>query len=397
MKLSLRRRALIVNGALAVLLVAGVGAAYASLNGEPEPGVTPLTATVTKGTVTSSVSASGSIASANTRSLNFTGSGTVESIKVEVGDRVKKGQVLARLDDTEARENLDAAKASLDAADDADTSTASGYSQYINARNAYRQAGRALDGTVLKAPFAGTVTGVNGTAGGPASGSGGGTGGSGGGSAGTAGSGGAGAGGAAKSTGTASGGSGFVELADTRKLQIVGMFTEADVTRLKVGQPATITFDALTGVSAQGEVSQIDPTAQTDNNVVRYAVTITLKDSPPGVRLGQTASVQVVADQAEDVLTVPTSAVRSAGGQNTVILVRNGQQVPTRVEIGVKGDTTTEIRSGLDQGDHVVRQANPATTGGQQGGFPGLGGARGGGGFGGGGGGGARLGGGGGR
>ncbi|GAA5072971.1 macrolide-specific efflux system membrane fusion protein [Thermocatellispora tengchongensis] len=368
MKLSLRRRALIVNGALAVLLAGGVGAAYASLTGETGAGAAlPATVAVTRGTVMASVSASGSVESARTRSLDFTGGGTVESINVKAGDRVKKGQVLARLDDTEAAENLDAARASLEAAEDGDTGTASGYSQYVNALNAYKQAKRAYEGTVLKAPFSGTIISVNGTAGGSVGGSSGGTGG--------------GSTGSTASTGSttgATGSGGFIELADTGKLRIVGTFTEADVTRLKVGQAATVSFDALPGVSAGGKVTQIDPVAQTSDNVVRYPVTISLSDVPAQVRLGQTASVQVVVDRAEDVLTVPSTAVRTAGGQSTVILVRGGTQTTARVEVGVKGDQATEIRSGLNEGDLVVRQANATATTGQQG-FPGLGGGLGGG------------------
>jgi macrolide-specific efflux system membrane fusion protein len=93
---------------------------------------------------------------------------------------------------------------------------------------------------------------------------------------------------------------------------------------------------------------------------------------PKTVRLGQTTSVQVIVAKADDVLTVPTSAVRTAGGQNTVIVLENGQQVTKRVEIGVKGDSTTEIKSGLNEGDQVVRTTTTSTTG-QSGGFPGGG------------------------
>ncbi|MCG5219934.1 efflux RND transporter periplasmic adaptor subunit [Streptosporangium soli] len=348
MNLSLRRRALIVNGALAVLLVGGVGAAYASLNTSVRSETAPATSTVTRGMVSASVSASGAVTSARTRSLSFTGSGTVASVKVEPGDRVKKGQVLAKLDDTDAREALEAAQASLNAAADGDTSTASGYAQYVSALNARKQAQRALAGTVLKAPFAGTVTALNGTAGGPA--------------AGTAGSG-------TDDTGS----TGFVEIADITRLQIVGDFTESDVTKVKSGQAATVTFDAMPGTTATGKVTRIDPVAKTTENVVQYPVTIKMTGVPKSVRLGQTASVQVITGEVTDVLTVPTSAIRTAGGRPTVlVLAKGGAQVPTVVEIGLKGDLTTEIKSGLKDGDQVVRQGTPATTG-QQGGFPGGG------------------------
>lgn len=386
MKLSTKRRALIINGVLGVLLLGGVGVAYASLGNGSSNEAAPLTTRVTRATVLSSVSASGSVASSRTRSLDFGTSGTVESIAVESGDKVKKGRVLARLDDTAAQESLDAAKAALDAANAEDTSTPSGYSQYISARNAYRAAERAVAGTEIKAPFAGTIVAVNGSEGGSSGGSGGSasssgaSGGSGSGSSGGSGGGGS----SSAASGASSTGTGFIEIADPARLQIVGQFTEADVTKLKIGQPATVTFDALTGVTANGKVTVIDPQPQTSDNVVQYAVTISLSDVPKTVRLGQTASVQVTVAKVDDVPAVANAAVTTAGGRSTVKVLENGKQVVKPVEIGVKGDTLSEVTSGLKEGDQVVRTL-PTTTG-TGGGFqlPGAGG----GGFGGGGGGG---------
>ncbi|GAB3150420.1 hypothetical protein GCM10027161_49470 [Microbispora hainanensis] len=350
---------MIVNGVLVVLLLGGIAAAWASVGGGSSgDGAVPLTTRVTRGTVLASVSASGSVESARTRALDFGTNGTVESVLVESGDKVKKGQVLARIDDTAAQESLEAAKASLDAAEEADTSTASGYSQYINARNAYRSAKRAVAGTVIKAPFAGVVTAVNGAVGGSSGASGGGSGGSS-------------QGGLGQSQGgsAASGGSGgFIDIADPARLQIVGDFTEADVSRIKVGQAATVSFDALPGVTAAGKVTVVDPQPQTNNNVVQYAVTISLTDVPSTVRLGQTATALVTVGKADDVLTVASSAVTTAGGQTTVTVLENGRQVVKRVEVGLKGDTTTEIKSGLQEGDQVVRP-QASTTGGGGGGI----------------------------
>ncbi|MET8386694.1 biotin/lipoyl-binding protein [Streptosporangium canum] len=376
MKLSTKRRALIVNGALGVLLLGGAGIAYSSLGGAASSSADAAVRTVSaaRSTVVASVSASGAVESARARSLGFGSSGTVEKIYVKVGDRVSKGQILARLDDTSAQESLDAAAAALDSADD-DTSTAASYAQYVTARNTYRAARRTVAGTVIKAPFGGTVTAVNGTVGGSstASGSSAGTsqGGSGSGGSGSGGAGGSGGSGAAASGSGGSGG--FIELADTGKLQLVGSFTESDITKLKVGQKASIRFDALTGVTGAGKVTQIQPTAATSNNVVQYPVTISFTEVPDEVRLGQTATVEVVVEQAENVLAVSSTVISTAGGRSTVTVLRDGRQVPTQVEVGIKGDALTEIKSGLGEGDQIVRPAATGTTQ-QGGGLPGLGG-----------------------
>ncbi|MGJ6963528.1 efflux RND transporter periplasmic adaptor subunit [Streptosporangium sp. G11] len=372
MKLSTKRGALIVNGTLGVLLLGGVVIAYSSLGGEASSANAAVrTVPVTRATVSASVSASGTVASARSRSLAFGSNGTVEKIYVKAGDKVTAGQILARLDDDSAQESLDAAAAALDTADD-DTSTAAAYAQYVTARNTYRSAKRAADGTVIKAPFAGTVTAVNGTVGGSSgatSKAATGTGANGATSS-------AGSGASANSGGAANASGGFIDLADTRRLQLVGTFTETDVTKLKIGQTASIGFDALTGVTASGKVTQIQPTATTSNNVVQYPVTISFTEVPKEVRLGQTATVGVVVERAEDVLAVSSTVISTAGGRSTVTVLRDGRQTPVQVEAGIKGDALTEIRSGLAEGDQVVRPAATETT--QQGGFPGFGGGGGG-------------------
>ncbi|NUO99695.1 MAG: biotin/lipoyl-binding protein [Nonomuraea sp.] len=358
------------NGALGVLLLGGAGLAYAQLGTDQAAGETTVrTVSASRGSVTASVSASGAVASSKTRALSFGTNGTVERIYVKAGDKVAKGDILARLDDSAAQESLSAAKATYDSALDDGTGTAALYASYVKARNAYREAQRTVAATVLRAPFKGTVTAVNGSVGGTASGSGTGT------------------GSTQTQTQTGTGSGGFIDLADTGRLQLVGTFTESDVGKLKQGQSATVTFDALPGVTADGKVTQIQPVASTSNNVVQYPVTVTFTKVPSQVRLGQTATVEVVVGQADGVVTVPSTAVSTSGGQTTVTLLTGGRQVRTPVVVGVQGTALTEIKSGVSEGDQLVP---PATTTGTQGnnlrggfgggtGFPGGGGVPGGG------------------
>ncbi|MFJ8298134.1 efflux RND transporter periplasmic adaptor subunit [Streptomyces sp. NPDC094447] len=342
----IRGRAVLVNGTLAVLLAGGVGLAYVSLGDEEATAsATTRTTTVMRGDLTASVAASGAVETATKRALAFAGSGTVTKVHVTVGATVKKGQKLAELDRTEAQEELDAAKAELAVAAEADTSTSQGYASYVQAKNAVSTAQRTLDGTVLYAPFAGNVTAVNGAVGDSASGA----------------SGASGSSGSTDSSSSAS--SGFIELADPGKVQVTGDFTEADATRLKVGQAATVTFAALSGVTAQGEVSAIDSTPTTENNVVTFAVTVTLKEKPAQVRIGQTASATVTVSQVEDALYVPSAAVTSAGGQTTVTVLENGEPVVKTVTVGIAGSTGTEIKSGLEEGEQVQLTVSTGTGG----------------------------------
>jgi HlyD family secretion protein len=96
----------------AVVLASGLVA----VGDSPARGVSQ--ATVLRGNITATAGAAGTVQSADTRGLVFGTSGTVTKIEVAPGDKVRAGAVLARLDDSDAKEQVDVAKAALAAADD---------------------------------------------------------------------------------------------------------------------------------------------------------------------------------------------------------------------------------------------------------------------------------------
>src|SRR5260370_31764972 len=96
-----KRRTMLLNGALGVALLGTGTVGYLSLGGGGGAATSgSRTTTVARGTLESSVSASGSVASAKTQSLTFATSGTVTKIYVKAGDKVRQGQTLARIDAT---------------------------------------------------------------------------------------------------------------------------------------------------------------------------------------------------------------------------------------------------------------------------------------------------------
>ncbi|MEU8000526.1 efflux RND transporter periplasmic adaptor subunit [Catellatospora sp. NPDC049111] len=354
-------RTTLLNSALGLLLVGGGTWAYFMISGDAAPAGanTTRTVAVAQGTVTATVTADGSIESANLMSADFATGGTVTAIKVKVGDRVAKGAVLATVDATEVKEsrqtaarNLDAARDALDRAEDSgdDSSIANAENQVDQAESALAAAQRAVDGTVLKAPMAGTVVAISGAVGGSSGGS---------------------SGGGNGSSSSSSSGSGFVQLADLTKLQVTAGVAEADATRLKVGQSAKVTWNALTGASATGMVSAISPTASSGNTVT-YPIEVLLDSIPEGTRLGQTVSLSVTVDEVADAVYVPAAAVRTAGGRTTVTVVKDGVQETRAVEIGLKGDAYTVVVSGVSVGEQVVLATVTSGTGNQQQ-FPGGG------------------------
>ncbi len=168
-------------------------------------------------------------------------------------------------------------------------------------------------------------------------------------------------------------------LVDTTQLSVQAGFSEVDAANVAVGQPASVTFDALPGNEVAGKVVSVDTTATTVSNVVTYYATVSLSSPDSRLRPGMTATVSVMTGEADNVLAVPSSAVRSFGSAKTVTVVRNGQQVTTPVTTGLVGDTETEITSGLQDGEQVVL-ASGSGLGGTTRGFPrGVGGLLGGG------------------
>jgi HlyD family secretion protein len=129
-------KSMLINGGLALVLVAVAGGSVFAVNSSPTTTTTTPTATVARGTVTKTVSASGNLSAKSTIGVDFSGSaGTVTEIDVKVGDTVTAGQPLATVDDTSAKQSLATAAASLLAAKAQKSTTTEGLTSQEKARN----------------------------------------------------------------------------------------------------------------------------------------------------------------------------------------------------------------------------------------------------------------------
>ena len=212
----------------------------------------------------------------------------------------------------------------------------------LQAQISLENARKALAETTLRAPIAGVVASVSGTVGAQVSG--GGT------SIQTS---------SATSSSSGSGGgggssAGFVSLTKLSGMQIVASFSETDTAKLRVGQPATVTVDALPGTQLAAHVIAVAATATTSSNVVTYDVTFALDRANGKLKPGMTANVDVVVGEQDNVVHVPTAAVTGSGRNATVTVLRNGAQQRVSVVAGLHGDSSTAILSGLKAGDAVV-------------------------------------------
>jgi len=143
-------------------------------------------------------------------------------------------------------------------------------------------------------------------------------------------------------------------LVDLSGLQIKAGFSETDAANVKVGQPGTATFPALPSEEVAAHVVAIDTTSTLVSNVVTYYVTMQLDNPTNDVKPGMTANVSVVTAKADNVLHVPSAAVRGSGSTAALQVMRAGKQTPVTVTIGVRGDSAVEVDSGVAVGDLVV-------------------------------------------
>jgi multidrug efflux pump subunit AcrA (membrane-fusion protein) len=148
--------------------------------------------------------------------------------------------------------------------------------------------------------------------------------------------------------------SGFVIMADMTHREVTAQVDEADIGKIKPGQKATVTFPA-TGAVVTGIVGQQDLQETVINNVVEYNVKIDLAGNAAEEKLGQSSSVVITTAEKDNVLEVPNNAIRQAGNQAVVTVKRGKDYVTVPVTPGLVGDTSTEVTSPmLKPGDIVV-------------------------------------------
>lgn len=145
----------------------------------------------------------------------------------------------------------------------------------------------------------------------------------------------------------------FAEIVNTGTLTMTVAFSESDISKIKNGQAATVTFDALPGVELGAHVTQISTVGTSSSGVVSYNATITLDQHDSQVRPGMSASAQVIIGQAQGV-TVPNAAVTGTGSLGTVNVMNNGKTSTQQVVVGLRGDSRTQIISGLRAGQQLV-------------------------------------------
>lgn len=163
----------------------------------------------------------------------------------------------------------------------------------------------------------------------------------------------------------------FTIAQDLTKMQVVANVDEADIGRVKEGEKVTFTVDAYPDDTFEGSVRQVRLLAVTNSNVVTYSVVIDAPNPELKLKPGLTASITAYTNTADNVLTIPAKALRftpdstlaklsTEKGKPTVWVMEKGQIIPVTVITGLTDETRTEIVSGLEKGDKVVVSSTTA-------------------------------------
>ncbi len=190
--------------------------------------------------------------------------------------------------------------------------------------------------------------------------------------------------------GQAGGSTVIATIIGAKKIATISL-NEVDAAKVKAGQPVTISFDAIDGLNATGTVSQIDQVGTVSNGVVSYGVKMAINTTDDRIKPGMSVNTTIITNQEDNVLLVPSSAVKTQGNTHYVqtfdsslvtaaITAQTGTTtrkfnrpiaispastvVPAQVPvmIGDSDDTNTVITSGLDRGSWVIVKTVNGTT-----------------------------------
>ncbi|MCX6132439.1 MAG: efflux RND transporter periplasmic adaptor subunit [Ignavibacteriales bacterium] len=317
------------------------------------------------------LTASGYVVAQRKAAVASKATGRLMYLGVVEGDRAKKGQVLARIEDTDIKATLDQARANLqlyeadlkDAAQWLDRqkkllqSGVSTQSDYDGAEARYRRvlasidvakamvvgAEVSLENTLIRAPFDGTVLTKNADVGEMV----------------------------VPMAASASSKSAVVTIADMSSLQVETDVSESNIERIIPDQPCEITLDAYPAIRYRGFVAKVVPTADRAKATVMVKVGFRSYDSKVLPEMSAkvlflTKAAEAAASTAKPMLTIPLSSVATRGGKKVVFTVRENQAVESSIVVGKEFGAFVEVTQGLSSGDKVISNVTEQITAGSR-------------------------------
>ncbi len=270
--------------------------------------------TVERGEIRKTVSATGNLSPIEERELRTLVNGEVIDIKVQEGQRVKKGEVLIELSKYQQQLEYLKAQTAYDAAR-INGSTTTIKEQELNLKIASNN----LEATVIKAPFAGLITDVM------------------------------------IKKGDNLGANQFAALLiDDSSYYIEVNVDESDSREVQVGQEVIIDINAIPEKSFKGKVSAKAQRAIEVNGVITVPVKVMLEDTTHYLMPNFSADLEIIVERVEDQLVIPITAVFENNGREQVIKIVDGNRLPTAVKTGLSDGVQIVVEEGLNPGDRVL-------------------------------------------
>ncbi len=346
-------------GIPALLIIAGVAAAIIAAGNSAVKVKAATVALQSPAAYDAVLTASGYVIAETEAAVTSKATGILVYLGVGAGDKVTKGEIIARLEDNDVKAQLAEAKANLELNNAAfadakwnyerdkkllktESITESAYetaeAQYMKAKasvdvaKANVQATQvAVENTIIRAPFNGTVLTKNANVGeivAPMAGS-------------------------IMARGT------VATIADLSSLEVEPDVSESNIGQVSPGQPCIITLDAYPDVQYRGYVSKIIPTADRAKGTVTVKVKFTKYDSrvlpEMSAKVLFLAANKSLGDKpAARVLVVPSSAVVTRDGNQVAFRIVNGRALETRVSVGQSFSSYVQVKSGLSDDEQVV-------------------------------------------
>ncbi|MDH5363941.1 MAG: efflux RND transporter periplasmic adaptor subunit [Dehalococcoidia bacterium] len=143
-------------------------------------------------------------------------------------------------------------------------------------------------------------------------------------------------------------------LLDPSEIKMNGVIDEMDISKLKLGQEADIILDALPDKEVKGRVTFISQAGTVQAGVVSYKTIITLENPGEELRDGMSATAEIIIDRHENVLLIPNRAIQGSWDSPWVEVLADEQVEQRPVELGLSDGIKTEVLSGLEEGESVI-------------------------------------------
>lgn len=290
-----KKNTLIIAG---LLLVIAAGATWYYLSASKEAAPILSEVAVSRGNIELNILSTGVVEPLNRLEIKPPIAGRVEEVLVVEGEEVKRGQILAWMSSTERAALLDAARARGQA-------EVKKWSSYYKATPVISP----IDGSIIARSV---ETGQSFTA-----------------------------------------SDAILVMADS--LSVKAQVDETDLSQITLNGEAVVTLDAYRGASLAAKVVHIAYEATTVNNVTTYGVDVQPLDPPQYMRSGMTANISFVTDKRENILLIPSEAIKVEKKSYVLVPTKDGPQ-KRFIETGISDGKNTEVLSGLNEGDKILVQ-----------------------------------------